>query len=93
MLESEPEAVEAPPATAAEADEAEARRRAQHAAAQRRLRQREAAGDVLVRHRFTPIETAKLHALGYLRDSELEDAAAIDAALTAMLANITLEER
>jgi hypothetical protein len=64
------------------------KRRAQHAEAQRRYRQREAVGDLLVSHRFTPIETAKLHALGYLRECELEDREAIDAAIGALIADI-----
>jgi hypothetical protein len=67
------------------------RRRAQLVAAQRRFRQREAAGDVLVSHRFTVAEVATLHRLGYLREHELENRAAIDAALGALLANIVIK--
>jgi hypothetical protein len=67
-------------------------RRAQHAAAQRRYRQREAVGDLIVSHPFTVAEVAKLCALGYLRDCELENRAAINAAIGALIANIKFDD-
>jgi hypothetical protein len=71
--------------------EGTARRRAQHAAAMRRLRQREKAGTLMVTVALTPAHTVKLHRLQYLRDSELEDRRAIAAAIIALLDSIKIE--
>jgi hypothetical protein len=54
----------------------------------RRYRARQRRGEIPVTHLFTVDEVATLHALDYLRDCELEDRAAIDAAISALLANI-----
>jgi hypothetical protein len=62
--------------------------RLRHRERMRRYRQRQAAGDLVVTRRFTPAETAKLHRLGYLRECELEDRAAICEAVTALIADV-----
>jgi hypothetical protein len=59
-----------------------------HREAQRRYRRRQLSGRVVVTVEFTPEETAKLHRLHYLAEHELEDRAAIAAALHLLLVNI-----
>jgi hypothetical protein len=54
----------------------------------RRYRERQAAGDIMVTHRITPAETAKLFRHGYLAEHELEDRAAISEAITALIADL-----
>jgi hypothetical protein len=60
-------------------------RAARHAAAMRRLRQREREGVLRVTVFVTPAHTAKLEALRYLRAAEVEDRRAVAAALLALL--------
>jgi hypothetical protein len=59
-----------------------------HRQRQRRYRERQAAGDVMVTQRITPAESAKLLRHGYLRECELEDRQAISEALTALIADL-----
>ena len=66
--------------------------RARHAARMRRHRRRQAAGLISVTSDFTPEETSRLCSLGYLSECELEDRAAIAAAVHALLANIVTDE-
>jgi hypothetical protein len=65
----------------------QARRREWH----RAYRQRQAVGHLGVRFVVTPEDTAKLHRLGHLRDSELEDRRAIARAIRSLLASIILD--
>jgi hypothetical protein len=54
----------------------------------RRARRRQKRGELLVTVALTADETAKLHKLGYLELDQLEDRAAIAAAVRALLGNI-----
>jgi hypothetical protein len=60
-------------------------------ARQRRYRQRQAAGHIVVRIEVTQEETAKLWALGYLDDHQVEDRARIADALRRLIAGIILD--
>ncbi len=82
--------LERPPSAKPPAGKAE-RQRALHRAAVRRHRRRERDGVVVVNLALDPDETAKLVALRYLRECELEDRAALAGAVKAMIASIRIE--
>jgi len=57
----------------------------------RRYRERIKVGDLMIRLRVTPAETAKLCRHGYLAEHELEDRQAISEAITALIADLVVD--
>jgi hypothetical protein len=57
---------------------------------QSRYRRRQRRGEVMVTIPVTPGVTAQLVQLGYLRETELEDRAAIAAAIVVLISNIKI---
>jgi hypothetical protein len=68
-----------------------AARRQQHAQAQRRFRRRQRNGTLMIAVALEPRQVAKLAALRYLGECELEDRKRIAAALVALIDAIELE--